>query len=316
MNIIKIDRSVCYHCSLAIKTKPVINNVNNEERYFCCLGCSIANQLVSFSSDNLDLKLEQIVKNKINTSINNKQNNFNITNRKTFYIKGVTCVSCAPIIEKILSLESGVVSSKVNLISERVKIAYDKDYFDLNKVVKDLKKFGYTLVIKNSSEDSEYLSENYLLRIGLVWFLSMDIMALSLGFYYGQLENYPDIISWVIYIEAFLATLIIFGLGFPFLKSAFVKALNKQLSMESLVSFGTLTAYFYSTWAMLKGRTDVYYDTASMIIALVLLGKFLENSSKSKASQTIKKLLNLGAKTATIIKNNQEEQIEIEDVQV
>ncbi|RYX98744.1 heavy metal translocating P-type ATPase, partial [bacterium] len=147
-------------------------------------------------------------------------------------------------------------------------------------------------------------------------FLSMNIMALSLGFYYGQLENYPDAVSWVIYIEAFLATLIIFGLGFPILKSAFFKLLKFQLSMEALISFGALTAYFYSLWTMFQGKTDIYFDTSSMIIAFVLVGKFLENSSKSKASQTIKKLLGLGVKSATLINDNIEKSINIEDVKV
>lgn len=312
----KINTGICYHCSLPINSKPVINKVANEQRYFCCLGCSIANQLINSLELDKDKELELLIKDKIQDKNLIQRDKLNITNNVTYKIRGVTCTSCGPIVEKITSMQSGVIDSRVNLISERVKISYDKEYFSFDKLNKSLKKFGYSLVDKNSIEDSEYLSENYLLRIGMVWFLSMNIMALSFGFYYGQLENYPDAVSWVINAEALMSTIVIFGLGFPLLKSAFLKALKGQLSMETLISFGALTSYFYSIWSMLHGRTDTYFDTASMIIAFVLVGKFLENSSKSKASQTIKKLLSLGVKSATLINQGIEESIDIENVKV
>lgn len=305
----------CFHCSLEIKDKPIINVIKNEQQKFCCLGCSVACELLSYEDENKDEKLEKLVKEKINKEIN-KHNDLEVSDTKSFAIKGMTCVSCSPIIEKIINIQDGVKEAKVNVVSERIRISYDNRYFDINKASEELKKFGYTLVQKRKDEDSEYLSENYLLRLGLTWFLSMNIMAFSFGVYYGQLENYTNILWWVIYIELFLSTLIIFGLGYPFLKSAYLKLLKFEFSMETLVSFGSLTAYFYSVWTMLKGNTDVYYDTASMIVSFVLLGKFLENSSKSRASQAVKKLLKLGAKNATILKNNIEEIIEIDKLQI
>lgn len=305
----------CFHCSIDIKSKPIINVIKNENKIFCCLGCSVACELLHSDNDNKDEKLEQLVKEK-STKKHSKHTDLIINNTKSFAIKGITCVSCSPIVEKIINIQDGVEEAKVNIISERVRISYDDRYFNLDKVSKELKKFGYTLVQKRKDEDSEYLSENYLLRLGLTWFLSMNIMALSFGVYYGQLDNNKDIHTWIIYIELFLSTLIIFGLGYPFLKSAYLKLLKLEFSMETLVSFGSLTAYFYSVWTMLQGNTDVYYDTASMIVSFVLLGKFLENSSKSKASQAVKKLLKLGAKNATIINNNKEEIIEIDKLKI
>ena len=305
--------SVCYHCSLSIKNKPVSETINNELRYFCCLGCLIANQLID--SVNIEHDLDELVNRKLEKKIKNIiKENSDTSEHQSYSIKGVTCTSCGPIIEKILSLQEGVAEVKVNLISERVRISFDKNIFNLEKAAKLLKKFGYILIIKKQSEDSEYLSENYLLRVAFTWFLSMNIMSFSFAYYYGQLENFSGIINWVIRIEAFLSFFIIFVLGYPFLKNAFFKALNFQLSMETLISFGSLTAYSFSFWAMLKGRTDVYFDTASMIVAFVLLGKFLENSAKAKASQTVKKLFSMTAKNATIIKNGIEETVEIENV--
>lgn len=306
----------CYHCSLPINNKPVVNSLNGSDRFYCCLGCSIANQLINSSNTNKELELEGLVKEKLNNLKIVEKKDIKETNVISYRIKGITCSSCGSIIEKIVDLERGVIKSQVNLISEKIKISFDNTKFDFKSLNKNLKKFGYVLLDNRNTEDSEYLSENYLLRLGMVWFLSMNIMSLSLGFYYGQLEKYPDLMNIAIYVEAFLATLIIFGLGFPFLKNAFFKGLKGQMSMETLISFGSLTAYIYSMWTIFNNKTDVYFDTASMIIALVLLGKFLENSSKSKASQTIKKLLGLGVKTATILKDGKEQNINIEDVKI
>ncbi|MFN8577470.1 MAG: heavy metal translocating P-type ATPase metal-binding domain-containing protein [Candidatus Sericytochromatia bacterium] len=306
----------CYHCSLPINNKPVVNSLNGSDRFYCCLGCSIANQLINSSNTNKELELEGLVKEKLNNLKIVEKKDIKETNVISYRIKGITCSSCGSIIEKIVDLERGVIKSQVNLISEKIKISFDNTKFDFKSLNKNLKKFGYVLLDNRNTEDSEYLSENYLLRLGMVWLLSMNIMSLSLGFYYGQLEKYPDLMNIAIYVEAFLATLIIFGLGFPFLKNAFFKGLKGQMSMETLISFGSLTAYIYSMWTIFNNKTDVYFDTASMIIALVLLGKFLENSSKSKASQTIKKLLGLGVKTATILKDGKEQNINIEDVKI
>ncbi|MEK7431879.1 MAG: cation-translocating P-type ATPase [Cyanobacteriota bacterium] len=302
--------SICEHCNLDIKTKPIIR----EQLYFCCLGCSIANQLIKTIDEEKDDLLDKLVKEKINFSSINK--NIIINNQESFFINGINCVSCSPIIEKIIENQEGVSSSKVNLISEKVKISYDSSIFNLEKTKKDLKKFGYELVTKNQKENTEQVTDMYLLKLALVWFLSMDIMSFSLGIYYAQLENYKEVIPFVIYIQMFLCTLVIFVSGFSILKSAFLKLLKGKLSMETLVSFGAITAYSYSVYETFIGKFNVYYDTASMIIAFVLLGKFLESSSKNKAGQTIKKLMNLGSKTAIVIENEKEILKNIEDVKV
>jgi Cu+-exporting ATPase len=316
-NIVTNDPSVCCHCFLPVKGRPVKAIIKNETRYFCCLGCNIAYQLIQLTPLKAESELDTLVRGKLKNKENKiPREQLESNEQQSFYIRGVTCASCGPVIEKIINLQEGVLEAKVNLISERVRISLDSRYSDIGKIANELKKFGYTLVSKNQEADSEYLTENYMLRLGLVWVLSMNIMGFSLATYYGHLENYKNIFPWAIRIEAVLCTIIIFALGFPLLKSAVMKALNYQLSMETLISFGTLTAYFYSIWATLNGRSDVYFDTASMIIALVLLGKFLENSAKSKASQTIKKLLNLGAKNATVLREGNEEIVKVEDVKI
>jgi Cu+-exporting ATPase len=310
------DPSKCYHCSLPIRIKPVKNTWNNETRYFCCLGCNIASQLINLPALKAENELDKMVRSRLGRERKVPTEQLQENERQNFFIRGVTCASCGPIIEKIINLQEGVVDAKVNLVSERVHLSLDNRFSDLGQIARELKKFGYTLIQKEKQEDSEYLTENYLLRLGMIWFLSMNIMAFSLATYFGQMESFKDVFYWATRIEAFFCTIIIFILGYPLLKSAVQKAANRQLSMESLISLGTLTAYFYSLWALFRGRSDIYFDTASMIIALVLLGKFLENAAKSKASQTIRKLLSLGAKSATVLRNGEEISVKAEEVAI
>jgi len=304
----------CFHCSLPLKSKPIKENIQGELQQFCCLGCSIACQLLTYSPEVSENKLDELLGKELKYRKKLPLAESIITDEKNFSIRGVTCASCAPIIEKVLNYQPGVVSARVNLVSERVSITCLPEEFDFAKADKSLQKFGYQMI--GDISESEYLSENYLLRLGFIWFLSMNIMAFSLAIYFGKLENYPDAIPMVVYTQAVMATIIVFILGFPLLKSGFAKALQGQLSMESLVSFGTLTAYFYSLYSTWNHSLDVYFEIVSMIIALVLLGKFLENSAKSKAAQTIRKLLNLGVKNATLIQDGKEVSISVESVKL
>ncbi|MFN8672579.1 MAG: cation-translocating P-type ATPase [Candidatus Sericytochromatia bacterium] len=304
----------CFHCNTPIKGNFIEKKFKETDFKFCCLGCSIAYELVN-SEEVKDKEsfLEDLIKNEIDIK---EKKNLNFDKTDSFYLKGITCTSCSPIIEKVLTLQEGVSEAKVNLVSEKVKISFDSKNFNLNKTKKELKKFGYTLIEKNSLEDIENITDMYLLRLASVWFLSMNIMSFSMGIYYGQLDNYKEVIPAIIYIQAFLCTIVVFVLGYPLIKSAIMKLTQKKLSMETLVVFGTLTSYFYSLYETFYGKFNVYYDTASMIIAFVLLGKFLENSAKNKAGKTIKKLMTLNAKSAKVIENNLEIEKNIDEIKI
>jgi len=121
-----------------------------------------------------------------------------------------------------------------------------------------------------------------------------------------------DLIMWL---HLILATIVVFFFGWRFHKMAWKQVKKFKANMDTLISMGTLVAYFYSLWALLNNQ-EGYLEIASVIIALILLGKFFEAKSTGQASEAIRKLLELGVKKARVLKNGQEEEIDIDRIKI
>src|SRR5581483_4099703 len=111
--------------------------------------------------------------------------------------------------------------------------------------------------------------------------------------------------EWARWAAFALATPVQLYAGWPFLRGAAVRARALNANMDTLIAVGTLAAYTYSIWALLEGG-DLYFDTAAVIIAFLLLGKYLEARARGRASQAIKRLLELGAKEARVVRGDKE----------
>lgn len=117
------------------------------------------------------------------------------------------------------------------------------------------------------------------------------------------------------YIVWALATPVQFYIGATFYKRAWHALKNKTSNMDTLIALGTSAAYFYSVFAIFYGG-EQYFEASAVLITLVVLGKYLETLAKGKTSEAISKLMQLGAKTATVIRNKKEIQVPLEEVQV
>ena len=151
-----------------------------------------------------------------------------------------------------------------------------------------------------------------LLRLGIGAFFAMNIMILSFTDYLYPFDgNAATIIS---YIEMFLSIPVMLLLGVPILKNSLRWISNFSVSMDVLIVIGTFSAFILSTYSTLIGEDSVYFDTASMILVLVTVGRLLEANAKAQASNAIKDLLELSPKEAIIIRNGREERISIESI--
>ncbi|MGH9286320.1 MAG: heavy metal translocating P-type ATPase, partial [Acidimicrobiales bacterium] len=124
--------------------------------------------------------------------------------------------------------------------------------------------------------------------------------------------------SWARWGALVLTTPVQFWAGYPFLRTAAVRLRSFQANMDSLISMGTLAAFFFSTYQVVLGphHADHYFDTSALIIAFLLLGRYFEARAKGKASSAIRKLLELGAKEARVVVDGEERLVPIEQVQV
>jgi P-type Cu+ transporter len=254
-----------------------------------------------------------------------------VTDTVTLPVQGMTCASCVKRIEDALRDTDGVIDASVNLATERVTIKYSPTEVTLPDLKKTITGAGYTVIeMKTEKEfvDTERDArkremDDLLLKFLLSGLAAAIIMALMFfGKYLPIISSWPS--EWIMYISFILATPVQFWIGWRFYKGAYAALKHGTADMNVLIAVGTSAAYFYSVIAtfapmlvMIGGEMPAtYYDTSTMIIALILLGRLLEARAKGQTSEAIRRLTGLRAKTARVIKNGSEEDIPVEDVNV
>jgi Cu+-exporting ATPase len=240
------------------------------------------------------------------------------TKKSVFPVSGMTCASCVARIEQALSTVPGVISANVNLASEKATVEYIEgtEFAELRRAVKEA---GYELGSEAETLEDVTTAARREIRAIRNRFIFAAVLGLSimiLGF--GPSFVGKPYLLWA------LATPVQFWAGWRFYKGAWGALRHKTADMNTLIAVGTSAAYFYSMVAVLfpglfvaRGlEPHLYFDTAAVIIALILLGRFLEARARGQTSEAIKKLIGMQPKTALVIRNGEEKEIPVDDVQV
>ena len=235
-------------------------------------------------------------------------------------IHGMTCASCAARIEKGLLKKEGVISANVNLVSEKATIEYDKEKTNTDELIDQVRKIGYEAQLnQDEAKKTSYSIYRQQKRL-LIQSSVLSIPFLLQMFSDFIMIYYPDTpfkFHLNPYIQLILATIVQFYIGWHFYIGAYKALRGRSANMDVLITMGTLAAYLYSLVNVLSGNPHhLYFEAASIIITLILLGKMLETKAKGKTSEAIKKLMGLQAKTARVNRNGQEIDIPIEQVVV
>lgn len=246
-------------------------------------------------------------------------------------IDGISCQVCVNKIEKKVSKLNGVKSVVVNLANSRGKIVYDSDVIKLSEILEVMQKMGYTGTRHEESsenqkdkEKEDHLKREFLeFKIAIVF--SAIVFYIAMGTMIGL--PVPSIISpdanpLNFAIVQFILALPVVYIGRRFYIVGFKQLFMKSPSMDSLIATGTGSALLYSiygTFKIAEGNYhyvhSLYYESAVVILALILLGKYLEGVSKGKTSEAIKKLMSLKSKKANLIRNGEIVQVDIEEVE-
>ncbi|MDR1136970.1 MAG: heavy metal translocating P-type ATPase [Synergistaceae bacterium] len=251
-------------------------------------------------------------------------------------IAGMTCAACAKRIEKALGKNAGVVSASVNFATERASVIYDPGAIKLAQIKEVISKIGYTpldVERKGAVDEDRVRKEKeigtlrkkfivsasfgvpllYLAMGSMVWWLPFPIP--------GMLRPMQYPLNYAIVQIALVIPIVIAGR--KFYSVGFRSFIQGSPNMDSLIAIGTSAALvysFYSTYQIfignIRGQAErLYFESAGVIITLILLGKYMEAVSKGKTSEAIKKLMGLAPKTATIIQNGGETEIPIDEVE-
>lgn len=240
----------------------------------------------------------------------------------TINIEGMSCAVCAGTIDKALSAREGITSVSVNLTTEKATVEIDSAIIKTYQVLDIINALGYKASLpKEDSKDEEQArrdKEVKRLRIELIVSIILST-PLLLGMILMLFKIDVPLLNNA-YFQLAVATPVQFVIGFKFYKNAFYALRAKSANMDVLIAMGTSAAYFYSVYntffqkvseGMMK---DLYFESAAVIITLILLGKYFEAIAKGKTSEAIKKLIGLQAKTARVVVDGQQIDIPIEDV--
>ena len=227
-----------------------------------------------------------------------------MTQKKSFPIVGMHCASCAKLIERRLSKVPGVVLSSVNYGNETAYLELRDGKIAEGAIEKAIEGLGYK-VGKNIEEEKRKKLAGLKVKVTVSLILAGFVMA-------SGFIALPELSKYLILL---FATIVQFWAGGGFYLATWSGIKNRSTSMDTLVAIGTSAAYFYSVYTFVAGGPS-YFDTSSVIIALILLGRFLEAKAKSHTSDAIKKLLGLTPKTASVLRGRDYIEIPISELSV
>ena len=250
---------------------------------------------------------------------------------KTFKVYGMTCSACASRVERVTRKLEGVKDASVNFATEKLTVTVEKNKISYEKLKTTIDKAGYRLVDEtNLKTETKEVSESRRLfnRFIISLVFTVPLLIISMGHMIGMpllsIIN-PKINPLNFALVQFVLTLIVMITGYKFYKIGIKNLFKLAPNMDSLISVSTLAAFIYGIFAIYKiiigdnphdYAMHLYFESIATILTLITLGKYLEAVSKGKTSEAIKKLMGLAPKVATVIRDNKEMQVSIEDVEI
>jgi heavy metal translocating P-type ATPase len=211
----------------------------------------------------------------------------------TLTLDNLRCPACAWLIETVLARTPGVRSAVCGFATDRLQVRYDPTSIDPGRLVETLRRYGYRATLPGEAPGQDADRREWI-RFGVSAFLGMNVMMLSWALYVGFFSHLGEeavaSISWPM---AAMAAIVVGYGGAPFLVQAWRGLTRAAFGMDLLVAVGALSAFGLSTVGLLAGSLHLYYDTACMLVTLVLLGRLLERRAKGEVRAGLETLLAL-----------------------
>jgi copper-transporting P-type ATPase V len=250
----------------------------------------------------------------------------------TLQVEGMTCGSCSARVQRALSKQPGVVDAQVNFATGIATVRTEDGQVDTEAWLRAIEAAGYTVVTDQPAAatahpgrpsgptaaeraeraDREEAAHRRLWGRRLALVAAPALFLLSTMLYHDFAVMNPAM-RWAMFA---VATPVQFYIGWPFLREAAKRARHLTANMDTLIAMGTMAAYLFSTWQLFTGGHELYYEAQVVIIAFIVLGRYLEARAKGNAGRAIRSLLELGAKEARIVRDGEERMIPVEEVVV
>ncbi|MDI9481728.1 MAG: heavy metal translocating P-type ATPase [Bacillota bacterium] len=325
--ILKIKGMSCASCAKAVENS--VRKLNG-----------VISASVNLVSEKMDVKFDENVTGIANIIEMVKKAGYDIVEEpdKRFaevlvHVSGMACASCANTVEKSVKKLPGVKDAAVNLVSARAKVVYDPSVTGISEIKNVIEKSGFGVskveqgkVSENEAERAKKETASLRTKLIVSAAFSIPLFYIAMGHMLGLpipgvITPHMHPLNYALIQLALVIPVIITGRRFYTV--GFGRLIRREPNMDSLVAIGTGAAFVYGIYAIimiLNGNGEyadnLYFESAGMIITLILLGRYLETLAKGRTSETIKKLMGLAPKTATIIKDGRELVVPIEEVKV
>lgn len=233
--------------------------------------------------------------------------------KSVFNITGMSCAACAARVDKAVSAVRGVQSVAVNLLKNTMRVEYDEKTVSPAVIVSAVEQAGYGARVFGEKQPAEQRSENLEGRLIVSVCATLFLMTLTMGGMIGL--PVPEMSAESFGLTQFLLTLVVLFANADFSKRI-QNALCGRATMDSLIALGAGAAVTYSVAGLYQKQTALYFESAAMILTLVLFGRYLEAGAKSKTAQAIAELASLAPQTAVVLKNGTEQTVAIADLAV
>ena len=222
-------------------------------------------------------------------------------------VSGMTCAACARSIERTLAHTPGVERANVNLATNTATVEFDPGIVRVRDFVGAIEELGYGVPEKAAPTDAA--EQGYRRRLLVAAIFAAPVLVLGMS--HGMLH-----VPYSPWIQLALTLPVILYSGAPFYTAAWSALRHGAANMNSLIALGTGAAFLYSLVETVRGRHDVYYEAAAVIIALILLGRTLEARARGQAGEAIRKLMDLQPPVARVVRDGAEVETAVEEVRV
>ncbi|MDQ2731251.1 MAG: heavy metal translocating P-type ATPase, partial [Armatimonadota bacterium] len=296
----------CDLCNLPVKGNAFERSYEGEQRRFCCAGCLNVYSILheSGSLDHRDSTAAFRMGSQLGLLSSERGDDFPaeggtsppgdemeshlaIEREIEVHIGGMWCSSCAWLIERVVQKQSGVLSCQVNFVSDAARVRYRPGMVSRQQILDQIRLLGYSPGAPGQNPAGS-VQRDLLIRFGVACAPGMYMMMFNIFLYEGYFTRLDEgVRSFLHQLLLFLSLPILTWCAWPIYRKAWAALKHGAATMETLITLGAGSAFLYSVYATVEHLPQVYFDTASMLITLVLLGKYLEAAARARATSAI-----------------------------
>ncbi len=318
----------CDLCGLGCGKHALRQQVADRDRFFCCLGC-LNVYLILWESGAItagaDIRQTELFRRSLELGLISRRSDESTRNvpqeptdstvqELLLHVTGMWCSSCAWLIEHALASIPGMVSAEASFASDLVKVRYHPQALPPEHIIRRIQSLGYKAhedAGEGDSADAE--KRDLLIRTGVAAFFWANIMSFSLALYVGYFEWISGSVRRGLpFLLMGMATPVVFYCAWPILRLAWQGLRNRTIRMEALLGLGILAAYGFSVVQVFRGETHVYFDTATVIVTIVLAGKLIERGAKERAARWITRLHGMAPNKVRLLANGSERFVSVD----